>query len=453
MLAASLIFYVFSSIFSLLIIYRLNIKQKKLNIQIIFPVVFILIHSLYVIPLPLRCLSDSVWSIVSDGSSPLLLAFVDYLPFAIYFSSIFNILFSFSFYIFAPKIYRKVTKVKDQRINSSFWLIYLAFFIVSLGILIKFAQDSGGLLGLILSGYHVTEKFVGHSESAIAFDWIMLLIVLLYAIASTQQNKKLYLAAVVLIFIVSVSFLIMGRRGVLVVFAISILFIYHTNIKQIKAIFFIVFLVFGFIGLNIIGLIRGDEYSDALSVMDTISTKIETQNNDGTLSNNFLYTLTHGNFIAPYETFPQVIRGFGEMYFPGFGSYSISSLFLLIPNFIWTDRPLPLSNWYMQIFYGQTAMNEGRQFYILTSFYMDLGFLGVMLGAIFIGILLAWLSRLSTLCKNSPILFTAITLVLGSMLNIVANDLFGWMVVYVKTVLAPLFLIALVSRIYFRRRM
>jgi len=446
------VFYVIMTIVSLLIIMSINRKKAFSGIKILFPIAFILIHSLYVIPLPLRTLIDPVYTIVNDGSSPELLNFIDYLAFALYFSSLFNVFFAISFVVFAQKFSKKMLKKKYARINSSFWIIYMIFFLISIGILVKFAQDSGGLIGLILSGYHITEKFVGHSQYAIAFEWIGVLTILLFAVASVRKEKILFLVSVVMIFIVTISFLIMGRRAVIVVLGISLLFIYHENIKRITLPMFLGILFVGFIGLNIVGLLRGDSYSDLTSLTDTVSTKINSQANDGTLENGLFYTLTNGNFVIPYETFPQVIKGFGSFYPPGLGTYTIGSLLLLVPNFIWPDRPLPLSNWYIDTFYGNAPMNEGRQFYILSSFYMDFGPLGILFTSILLGIFFAWLSRISLLWSNSPVLLTGIALVLGNILNIIANDIFGWGVAFVKTVFIPLLVISLVSRISLNKR-
>jgi len=278
------------------------------------------------------------------------------------------------------------------------------------------------------------------------------LTILLYATAAYKKNKMLNTISVIMIILVLISFLIMGRRAVLVVMGISLIYLYHKLVKPIKAPILMGIIIMGFIGLNIVGLLRGDSYNNITSLADTVSKKFEKESNEGTIDSGFMYTLTTGNFVVPYETFPQIIRTMGKDENFGYGKYTFQSLLLIIPNFLWHDRPLPLSNWYMKKFYGGAAMNEGRQFYILTSFYMDYGPFGIIIWAIILGVIFAWISKLSTIYLSSPIGISIVAILLGNMLNMQSTDLLGFIVVFTKNTLLPLFLILFFSKLVLTKK-
>lgn len=392
-------------------------------------------------PLPIRCLFTRK---ISGDISPQLIEFIYYIPGALLVQSIFFMCFSFFYCCALRNAGKKNLKiVRFQYLSGrTFLLAWLIIFIISLLMLRELASNAGGILPMILSGYGVTEQFIGRNHLAIAFDWLSGLSVLLFSFALSKKSKFWILNALGLIIILSICYGIMGRRAALVVLGVAVMVLIHFCYRELKLREIVAALFLGFLVLNLIGLIRGGAYENLENMIEVIFEKNE--KNQEEYSNNIFYTLTEGNFAVPFETLPQIMSRWGDTIAPRIGLTFVHGAALLIPNAIWEDRPLPLSNWYMREFYEiNTPMNEGRQFYFLSESYLNFGlmgavFWGLILGYGFLKILISFEKRK---CNSFSLAFFSIAI--GNLLNFVSSDLIGGLLAFLKGIAFPIIILYL----------
>ena len=83
-----------------------------------------------------------------------------------------------------------------------------------------------------------------------------------------------------------------------------------------------------------------------------------------------------------------MIRTIGVTEWPWMGWSYLRAPVYFIPSVIFSDRPLPLANWYVENYYGGGyGLNEGRQFYFLAEAYLNFGPIGVLLNGAIWGVL------------------------------------------------------------------
>jgi hypothetical protein len=322
------------------------------------------------------------------------------------------------------------------------WGTLLAISGVALWMLMRLASEAGGLLGLVLMGYRVTETFVGEGHLAVGFEWLTAVSVVALAFALRPRRRVLLALVAGLMLVQTAAYAVMGRRAALVMLVGACLYLSHALWRRLSMKAWVAMGLAGFLALNLIGLLRGDKYEDVASLVETVATRGESLREPGEQSNLF-YTLTTGHFVVPFETLPQVMRTFGDAYAPGFGAYTVRSLLLLVPAAIWEDRPLPLASWYMKAFYEDTALNEGRQFFFLSEAYMNFGALGAAVWAL----LFAWgwhaIARLTDARRDDPLATSFVAILVGSTLTVVAADS-GFVIAFLKGYGLPVLVVALV---------
>lgn len=406
----------------------------------LIPSVFMLTEMLYVLPLAIR---GSLGIDLDPGLSPYYAEFVEFIPFATIFAAVFNLVFAF-FYTHISEGKANFPSVPSSSHRSVPWPAIVLLLIASLVMIQQLAGEFGGLVNYVLLGYKVTETFAGASQFVIGFDWIVVSAIVTLYTGYAQKDKKIILLGGAFICALIVVFAVMGRRAVIVVLVAASLGGYHVSIKKIPIFALLLIGALGFLALNLIGLTRGESYQDVGQIYGTLSERRSSAAESGF---GLFYTLTDGNFAIPFETFPQIIRSLGERFSLGLGAYSFRASLFVVPSFLWEDRPLPLSNWYVQTFYGESQMNIGRQFFILTAPYMDLGVIGIPLFGVFMAFLFRFVARLAAKKKSDPIFATGVLMFLGNMLNLVANDFLAFALVFSKTALVPLFFLYLSRRI------
>lgn len=443
MLLFSILIYIVSLVFTIIIIVKQ--KTEKYNRSNLVTILFLIVIALYTLPLPIHCLMTEKEFWVSGDISYNIYNFVGQMPTAVFLVSFFNVFFAIFYTSLILKL--KGKKNNKHRIPKKIFLfMMIILIIVSFFMLQKLGESVGGIVNIILLGYKVTEYFLGQQIYAIAFEWLVTVSILFLVFSVEQKNKKYKILAFVFIILLGMVFMIMGRRALIVVLGLSVLFIYHVKIKKIKFRTFLILLIGSFFMLNVIGLLRGDSYESLDSISETISNKSISYKENNVFEDNIFYTLTTGNFSVPFETMPQSIEALGTAYNLGYGFYSLQSVFLLVPSSVWNDRPLPLSNWYMKTYYGENQQNIGRQFYILTSAFMDFGVFGILLISLFLALLFSWISVNFKILKNDFIKFTILTLFVGNILNLVSNDLIGFSVVFFKSFLIPIIILSFFTK-------
>ena len=388
---------------------------------------FLFAQALFCLPLPIR----SLFTLTPEGSvSPQIGLFAAYIPLALLYCSAFNVVFAMAFRSLQA---RKADPrpAEDGALGAVDWAAMGGILVLGFWMLAELASEAGGILGLILLGYRVTETFVGKGHYAVAFDWLTTLGLIALAEALRSRNGWAIASALPPIALLGGAYLVMGRRGSLVILGLACLYLFHVLYRPVTRAWLGVLLVSGFLVLNAVGLLRGSDYEDLGAALESAQGRSEQIQASGDASGLY-YVLTTGQFAVPFETLPQVMRAFGDSYFPGFGLYVLQGLALIVPSGLWPDRPLPLANWYMARFYGVTELNEGRQFFFLTDAYMNFGPLGCALW----GLLFAWfwwtMGRLATAGRSDPLASVGVALIAGNMLSLIAVDFPGFAVAFVK---------------------
>lgn len=308
-------------------------------------------------------------------------------------------------------------------------LLWVGFLLACIWMLFQLASQAGGIYGLILTGYGVTEYFIGQGHYAIAFEWLTALAMLFLAYGVIHKWRFGLLAPAAMIGFLLLIFLIMGRRAAVVTLGLATIFIlFRVNIiKNIWPIFAI--MILGFFALNWIGLIRGESYDSLLSAMEIIIKKSTSLQESGEISGGIFYTLTTGNFVVPFEVLPQLMRKMQSFSDFDFGTTIPKNISLVIPTVLYPERVIPLGNWYMTEFYGTTSLNEGRQFYFLGEAYKNFGPFGFLIW----GPIMAYIFfKIFSQCTITPPVLAIQSLVFGSLLNIQATDTSGFIVAFSK---------------------
>lgn len=439
MLTTSICIYVSSIILFFVILKPWGSRRTRENLfYYLMPSIFIIAIALYVLPLSIRSLLTYGGN---DEVSPQLSQFIDYLPLSVLLCSFFNLIF-LGAYInikFRNKLPNSniLSNKKQTPFGMVFVLVVMSFFMIN-----QLANDAGGVVSLIMIGYKVTENLSAAAHLAIGFEWLVFLSLVILFSGYTNKSPRVITIGIVFVLCLAVIFAIMGRRAVLVVLIGSAIAGYHILMKKIPALIMLILLLCIFLLLNYIGLIRGETYQSLDDMLMIISTKNEklSENNPG-----IFYSLTDGNFVMPFETLPQIINSFNEKYIMGFGFHSLKSLILLVPSFVWDERPLPLANWYSSVFYGEIDKNIGRQFFLLTAPYMDFGPFGIVIFGVIFGIIFKRLAIYAENSHGNPLDYALIVIFMGNILNLVSNDLIGFMVFFFKAYGIP-YLVLKVSR-------
>ncbi|MBP1629395.1 MAG: hypothetical protein H6Q15_288 [Bacteroidetes bacterium] len=434
-----LIFYIFSIFISILLVS--SSKKDKYSFKNLTPIFFILIVALYVLPLSLFNFSQS--NPIGD-ISPQFFSFSQYIPYANILCAVFNITFVFFYKKFTLfKCYSMTVNTQNRIKRYEYYIIFLLL-IISIFMLFQLSREVGGFLNLILSGYGVTNLFVGKNHYAVGFEWIVSLSIILWGNVLSIKNKKYIYIYMVLILILSIIFFIMGRRAVLVILIGTSVLLYYQLYKRISIFKLLSLFSLCFYLLTLNGFLRGDSYENFSSLSTTLYEKKQNIDNE---SLNYFYTLTSGNFAVPYETLPQIVKSLGVDYNLGLGKYSFGPISAIIPNVLWPDRPLPLSNWYMATFYDVKRLNEGRQFFLLTAPYMDFGPAGVILIGIFFAYFWANIVKRGIKYHDDVLVTILIALVFSNTLNMVSNDFLGWAVAFFKGYGFPVIILLLIRKI------
>ncbi len=392
------------------------------------PKSFVIILLLYCIPLPLAVILGSEGGDISEN----LETFSSWLPESLFFTSLFLITFTLVFrYLDRGKAYQTTFRLPSLLEKKKFVFLWIFLFLLSIFLLQWLAKDVGGIFSLVLSGYRVTELLVGQGHFAIAFEWLVALIILLMCYSIAAKSRSLLCVSICLAAIEIAMLAIMGRRAMLVVvmFTLSYVAIEAGWIKKPKKLLLpglVLFLV-----LNWLGLVRGESYSDLSQLFGVLIEKTASLAEAEELLVGLFYTLTHGNFVVPFETLPQIISHLDRTQDYWLGSTVPRSLLLLIPNFLVPERPLPLANWYMSEFYGGAPLNEGRQFFFLGEAYLNFGWFG----AVIWGSMTASFWHLFSRPQKGEIRYWNLALralFFGSALNFVASDTTGFFVGFFK---------------------
>lgn len=379
---------------------------------------YLVFVSLFTLPLPVRaCITLEI----EGDVTPHLPALVPYLPVSVLLTAASLPLFSIAYYgSWARRVARVLPVPTPPRRDRSGWA-FLGLTAFSLYLIYELTQEAGGLLAFLLLGYGSTEETFGRGYLAIGFPWLFvgsLFLFMRYLRRHTFADALLF--GVALLGVLSVQF-VTGNRAMLVYILLVTLILVHYCVRRLRWYFLVPFGLVAFLGLNLLGAVRGSNYEDLGAFVEHSASSAERITPDN--SEGFFYTLTTGEFVVPFETLPQMIDTIGVSENPLFGlSYWRAPLYL-VPSVLFPDRPSSVAKWYMDEFYGGGyGLNEGRQFFFLAEAYLNFGPAGILMLALLWGcawgVLHQWLLR-SNLEASAVLIYA---LLVGYMFRGIAGD-------------------------------
>lgn len=410
-LITSILFYCVVSITVSIRIYF--VKRASL----IDPIVhFVAFMSLYALPLPVRLIFTDQ---VEGNISPYLADFMGYVPISVFMCALSIIIFYLSYY--SSLASRIVSFFPVIRTPTSSGALTAAVVItgVSLFLILKLAATVGGLSQFILLGYGINKVMTGLGYLAAGIPWLFVATMFIFVAFAISRKRLWFLIGLVALAVNISLHLVMGNRSMVLYILVSFGTFFLIKIKYIhwKALLLIGLTAFAF--LNIVGMTRKSDYK---SFDDFVSKSIERGSAALSESHGMFYTLTIGEFVVPFETLPQMVRTVGTETEPWLGLSYIRAPLFLVPSAIYPSRPVDLSNWYMEQFYGQNGnLSEGRQFFFLAEAYLNFGPFGIIIISIIWGVgWRLWLEWLK-LCKFDPGVTLVYALGLGFMFRCISG--------------------------------
>jgi len=428
-----------------LCLYKKNIRE----IQTLLPVTFILFFGMYVIPFGINVTFNHELGEMIYQNLPF---FKNSIAFSFILSSVFIVGFAGCYNYLKINFFKKnkTEEIIPKLLTLTEKIILGVLTLISLLLLQILGKDSGGLWGLILKGYNVTELFIGKGHLVNAFSWLCGIVLLFLANAFLEKKSRikinLWIASLIFIMLI---FAIMGRRGVIIVLFLASIFLYHFTYKNMGIIRLILLCLIMFFSLNNIGLIRKSNYKNLGDVISNFEKKNFGNKNSGSEKSRSkkwtskIYVFTTGQFAQPYQTFPHMIERQGEDYTYGFGKYHFQQFALIVPNALWKDRPLTLAQDYAKNYRNAEKLNQGILFFALAVGYMDFGWFGIILYCILIATIIKFLAGLFLAYKKDVLIVTFTAIIFGNLMSLVISDPISSTIVLIKGMLFPVIIIFL----------
>ena len=338
--------------------------------------------SLFSLPLPIRAWMTME---IEGNVSPFLPEFVSYIPIALVLTAFSLPMFAIGYYSrFARSLCERLPLLAERGLRGTRFAVLALVLLASL-LIYLLTEEVGGIMQFLMLGYNSSEATFGRGYLAVGFPWLIVAMVALLDRYAVSRLKIDLLLVGVLLFTNLGIHIVTGNRNMIMYMAIVLVIFIHFRICRLSLKILIPVAVAGFVGLNIVGLHRTSNY-DSLS--EFIERSLNSAESIGEGSAGILYTLSIGEFVVPFETLPQMIRTIGVTEWPWMGWSYLRAPVYFIPSVIFSDRPLPLANWYVENYYGGGyGLNEGRQFYFLAEAYLNFGPIGVLLNGAIWGVL------------------------------------------------------------------
>lgn len=379
---------------------------------------YLIFVSLFILPLPIR----TCFTLDVEGNvTPYLLDILPYLPVAVLLVALSLPVFLGGYYgSWASRAGRLLPLPVPPRRDRS-RLAFLALSVFSLFLIYQLTEESGGLLAFLLLGYGSTAETFGLGYLAIGFPWLFVAsLFLLYRYARFRSRLDLVLFSLALGGVVVIQ-LLTGNRSMLLYIGLVTLIFINFAIRRLRWSFFVPLGIAAFLALNLIGLMRTSNYDSVGEFIEKSTSSAESATEED--AHGLFYTLTIGEFVVPFETFPQMIRTVGDSETPWFGLSYLRAPVFAVPSVVFPDRPLPLSNWYVQKFYGDGfGLNEGRQFFFMAEAYLNFMVAGVFLLVLFWGWLWGTLHQWMKHSGNDPAVVLVYALAVGFLFRCIAGD-------------------------------
>jgi hypothetical protein len=430
---------------ALLAYYVLGIRRSS----VFEPVsLFLFFVTLFTLPLPVRyCLTQ----VIEGNVSPYLEQFASFIAVSVILTAISLITFVGAYYSsWAARLGRSIPALRDRSVRGT-GVGILTLVAISAMLIYFLTESLGGIVAFLLLGYKSSEETFGRGYLAVGFPWLVVATLALFdRYAVTRRVPDLLLGSTMLL-VNLVVFGITGNRAMLMYLAVSVMVFVNFRIRKISLSVLVPIAIAGFVVLNIMGTLRGSDYKNVEEFVEKTFTP--STSGDGQDRENFIYTLTIGEFVVPFETLPQVVRTIGVSEMPWLGASFVRAPIFLIPSFIYADRPPSIARWYMEKFYGgEGGINEGRQFFFLSEGYMNFGPLGVLLLAAVWGVL--WGGLQGWMVRGRERFGTVLIYALLSafMFRCIAGDFVTLLVGTTQQSLAAVLIILMVANMFYRGR-
>ncbi len=373
-------------------VYAWRVKKARVGDPIF---IFLFFFALFVLPLPWRTYFTK--SDVGDVTKNLTAIF-PYMPVSVLMCATGLPFFVLAYY---SELSRWTARcVPRPRTGAHARMSVLAIGTVSLIMFGLLARDFGGILGFILLGYHNYEVTAGRGYLWISLVWLPIAAEFLlynYVVGRRKLDLALFVGMSGCLVLM---FLILGGRALIMYFGLTVWLFWHhaispLSIRKLALIGIPIFLV-----LNLVGALRESRYQTLADVWEKAKTNTPLAlDESGTL----FYTLTTGEFVVPFETFPQMVKSVGDDVHLQWGLTYLEAPLLVIPTAIFPDRPEALQNWYMRKYYGlDSSGNENRSFFFLSEGYLNFGPAGVIATMVVWGILLGSAHNYVRLARGEP---------------------------------------------------
>jgi hypothetical protein len=408
---------------------------------------FIFFVSLFALPLPVRyCFTTEI----EGNVSPNLSQFAPYLCISLVMTAIALVVFvSFYYSRWARRLGDCIPQLPDHGARGA-GVGILTLVLVSVVLIYFLAESVGGVLAFLLLGYKSSEETFGRGYLAVGFPWLVVAMLALLDRYATSKKWRDAIWGLVLLAVNFGIFALTGNRAMIMYMAISLVIFIHLRIRRLTPTIFLPLAMAGFIGLNVMGTLRGSDYGSVDEFVERLFASSEAGATD---SHNFFYTLTIGEFVVPFETLPQMVRSIGVDQWPWLGLSYLRAPVYMIPSFIFPDRPLPLANWYMENFYGGGyGLNEGRQFFFLAEGYLNWGAAGVFFIAAVWGIGWGALHRWMVRGRDRFGTVLIYSLLTAFMFRCIAGDIVTLLVGTTQQSLAAVFIVLAIAYLFAGRR-
>jgi len=403
---------------------------------------FLFFVTLFALPLPVRyCLTTEI----EGNVSPYLPEFAPYLAFSLGLTAIALVIFVLTYYSrWAHKLGDRIPLLRDRSVRGTgvgIWtLVGLSALLIYL-----LTEPLGGVIAFLLLGYNSSAETFGRGYFAVGFPWLVVAMLAMFDRFAVTRCWSDFGWGMALLLINLAFFVMTGNRSMILYLAVALAIFFHLRIRRITLPILLTVALAGFLALNVMGSLRGSNYES----LDEFNAKTFASSDAGQDKENLFYTLTIGEFVVPFETLPQMVRTIGVTEMPWFGVSFLRAPVYMIPSFILPDRPLPLSNWYMEKFYGGGfGLNEGRQFFFLSEGYLNFGPLGVLLVAAVWGIgwgaLHRWMQR-GRERFGTVLIYSLLT---AFMFRCIAGDVVSLIVGTTQQSLAAVWLILVVAYVF-----
>lgn len=412
--------------------------------------VFLFFVSLFALPLPIRyCLTTEI----EGNVSPMLMQFAPWLPPALALTALAMMVFVAVYYSsWARRLGDRIPLLPDRGVNGS-GLGVVVLVGLSLLLIYLLTESVGGIVAFLLLGYKSSEVTFGRGYLAVGFPWLVVAMLTLLDRYATKRGRLDLALAIVMLVADLLCFIITGNRAMIMYLGMALAVFVHFRIRRIGRVALLGLCIVGFLALNLMGSLRGSDYE---SVGDFSQKTFETSDAASHTRDveRFFYTLTIGEFVVPFETLPQLMRTVGISEWPWIGWSFARAPVYMIPSFVLPDRPLPLTNWYMERFYGGSGgLNEGRAFFFLSEGYLNFGIPGVFLVAIIWGLgwgaLQRWMERGQG--RFGTVMIYA--LLVAYMFRCIAGDVVTLLVGTTQQSLAAVVVVFVVARLFGGRRL